>query len=207
MRLFIVRHGQTEWNTNGFAQGHSNVDLDETGRRQADRLIAALQDQRIQRVFSSDLNRCVETAQPLATSLDLELEIREDLRERTFGELEGAHYTAIRAWFSAESRQRGLGEHELRPEGGESMKDVWNRLARMNRMLDRARENTVIVTHGGTGGLLMARLMRGTVQTAKSFRLENASITELIRRPDGYWQMLRFSDTRHLSGCHEETRR
>lgn len=207
MRLFIVRHGQTEWNTNGYAQGHSNVDLDETGRRQAARLVGALSDQRIVRIFSSDLNRCIETADPLATALDLPIDAREDLRERTFGELEGAHYTEIRAWFSAETRQRGLGEHEIRPTGGESMKDVWNRLSRITRSFERMRDNAVVFTHGGTGGLLMARLMRATVQTAKSFRLENASITELIRRPDGYWQLMRYGDTRHLAGLHEETAR
>ncbi|MFM9873249.1 MAG: histidine phosphatase family protein [Fimbriimonadaceae bacterium] len=200
MRIFIVRHGQTAWNANGLAQGHSDVDLDETGREQSLRLADALQGLRIGQIFTSDLKRCVMTAEPVAAKLGLDLESRDDLRERTFGELEGAHYTEIRAWFSAESRARGLGEHEIRPEGGESMKDVWNRLAKFNRLIDRSRENMVVVTHGGTGGLLMARLMRGTVPTAKSFRLDNTGITELIRRPDGYWQLLRFSDTRHLAG-------
>lgn len=203
MRLFIVRHGQTEWNANGFAQGHSDIELDATGRLQAAAMARALADCRIAKVFSSDLRRCVETADAFAGPLGMMVDAREDLRERTFGELEGAHYTEIRTWFSAESRQRGLGEHEIRPEGGESLKDVWNRLAQFNRLIDRSRENMLVVTHGGTGGLLMARLMRGTVQTAKSFRLENTGITELIRRPDGYWQLLRFTDTRHLR-CDEK---
>lgn len=203
MRLFIVRHGQTTWNTQGIAQGHSDVDLDDVGRRQALRLAAAFDNQRIAKVYTSDLKRCVETAGPVAVRLGIELEARCDLRERTFGELEGAHYTDIRTWFAAETRARGLGEHEIRPERGESMKDVWNRLGRFHRLIDRSRDNLMVVTHGGTGGLLMSRLIRGTVQTAKSFRLENASVTELIRRPDGYWQVLRLSDTRHLSG-HED---
>jgi 2,3-bisphosphoglycerate-dependent phosphoglycerate mutase len=198
MRLYIVRHGQTEWNASGFAQGHSDIELDETGRTQAAAMAKALMDCRISKVYSSDLRRCVETADAFAGPLGMMVEAREDLRERTFGQLEGAHYTEIRAWFNGESRQRGLGEHEIRPDGGESLKDVWNRLAKFNRLIDRSRENALVVTHGGTGGLLMARLMRGTVQTAKSFRLENTGITELIRRPDGYWQLLRFTDTRHL---------
>lgn len=198
MRIFIVRHGQTTWNASGLAQGHSDVDLDDVGRSQALRLAEAFDTARISKVYSSDLLRCVETAKPVAARLGVEIVCRDDLRERTFGELEGAHYTDIRAWFSAESRARGLGEHEIRPDRGESMKDVWNRLAKFHRLIDRSRENALVVTHGGTGGLLMARLMRGTVQTAKSFRLENTGITELIRRPDGYWQLLRFTDTRHL---------
>ena len=204
MRLFIVRHGQTTWNASGLAQGHSDIDLDDVGRSQALRLAEAFDSARIGKVYCSDLLRCVETAKPVAARLGVEMACREDLRERTFGELEGAHYTDIRAWFSAESRARGLGEHEIRPDRGESMKDVWNRLAKFHRLVDRSRENALVVTHGGTGGLLMARLMRGSVQTAKSFRLENTGITELIRRPDGYWQLLRFTDTRHLID-HEET--
>jgi broad specificity phosphatase PhoE len=198
MRLVIVRHGQTTWNANGFAQGHSDVDLDETGRAQALNLAGALEGIRIGRVFCSDLKRCVETVQPLAARLGIEPECRSDLRERTFGELEGAHYTEIRTWFAAEVRQRGLGEHEIRPDGGESMTDVWNRLAKFYRLVEEMRENSVVVTHGGTGSLLMSRLMKGTVQTAKSIRLENAAISELIRRPDGYWQLIRLNDSRHL---------
>lgn len=200
MRLYLVRHGQTEWNASGRAQGHSDVGLDGVGLAQAERLGEHFAGINVKRVVSSDLQRCVTTAGPVASGRGLVVESREDLRERTFGELEGSHYTDIRAYFAAESRVRGLGEHEIRPVGGESLRDVWNRLTKVTRMIENSRESLVVVGHGGTNGLLLARLIRGTVQTARAFRFENASVTELVRRPDGHWQLVRYCDTRHLVG-------
>ncbi|MCB0826281.1 MAG: histidine phosphatase family protein [Armatimonadetes bacterium] len=198
MRVFLVRHGQTEWNVAGRAQGHSDVGLDETGYAQAEKVAGVLEEEGINKIFSSDLQRCIETADPLVNRLGIDLQTYSDLRERTFGELEGSHYTEIRAYFSAESRVQGLEPFEIRPEGGESLKDVWKRLGKIHRTLERESRNVALFTHGGTCGLLLARLIRSQVATASSFRFENGAITELRRRPDGIFQLIRFADTSHL---------
>lgn len=206
MRLFLIRHGQTEWNAGGRAQGHSDVELDELGHKQAEATARALAKNPIRKIICSDLARCVQTATPLSETLNLEIDRRTDLRERTFGTLEGAHYTEIRAFFTAEARVQEIPEHDIRPDDGESIRDVWNRLQKLQRQLDRAEHDTVIFGHGGTTGVLLARLIQGNVASARSFRFENASITELIRRPDGIWQLLRFADTSHLSSLRENSR-
>ncbi|MBS1707372.1 MAG: histidine phosphatase family protein [Armatimonadetes bacterium] len=198
MRLYLVRHGQTAWNADGRAQGHSDVDLDDNGLAQAEILKDALVSSGARRILSSDLKRCVATAKPLATALNLEITQREALRERTFGVLEGKHYTDLRFWFQAESRAQGLSEFELRPDNGESVKDVWKRLTPIDREINRGSDHAVVIAHGGTCALLLARLVNATVESSRSFRFENASITELVRRPDGFWQLLRYNDTRHL---------
>ena len=204
MRLFLVRHGQTSWNAGGRAQGHSDVELDDTGLQQSERLAQRLSTLGIRRIFSSDLKRCTQTAQALSRLTGQALELREDLRERTFGVLEGAHFTELRAWFSGESRAQGLSEFEVRPDGGESVKDVWKRLGKFERLLERSVENTVVFTHGGTCSIILAKLIRANLDTTKSLRFENASLTELIRRPDGFWQLLSYNNTTHLEGLNEK---
>ena len=62
MRLYLVRHGQTAWNKEGRAQGHSDTELDEDGRAQARSLVAAFSGVEVRRVLSSDLKRSAETA-------------------------------------------------------------------------------------------------------------------------------------------------
>lgn len=203
MRLFLIRHGQTEWNAGGRAQGHSDVELDPTGHRQAQTLADHLAKNPIKRILSSDLKRCVQTAEPLAERLGLPITPRQELRERTFGKLEGAHYTEIRAYFTAEARVQLIPEHDIRPDDGESIRDVWNRLEKLTKEINRADQDTVVFGHGGTTGVLLARLVQGNVATARSFRFENASVTELVRRPDGFWQLLRFADTTHLEALRE----
>lgn len=203
MRLYLIRHGQTAWNAGGRAQGHSDVELDPTGRAQAERVARALGSTHVRRIISSDLVRCVQTAEPLANSTGIEITTRSDLRERTFGTLEGAHYTQIRAYFTAEARVQEIPEHDIRPDNGESIRDVWNRLEKLARELSRSDQDTAVFGHGGTTGVLLARLVQGNVATARSFRFENASVTELVRRPDGFWQLLRFADTSHLEALSE----
>lgn len=203
MRLFLIRHGQTEWNAGGRAQGHSDVELDPSGHDQAQAVAQALAESPIRKIITSDLKRCVQTATPLALTKGIEVATRTDLRERTFGKLEGAHYTEIRAYFTAEARVQEIPEHDIRPDDGESIRDVWKRLEKLHRELDRADSDTAVFGHGGTTGVLLARLIQGNVATARSFRFENASITELVRRPDGFWQLLRFANTDHLEALRE----
>lgn len=207
MRLYLVRHGQTEWNANGRAQGHSDVELDSTGELQAKAVASALSVVPIDHIYASDLKRCMQTGSPLAEQMGLEIKAREDLRERTFGELEGAHYTDIRAFFTAESRVQGLEDYDIRPDNGESLRDVWNRLDKFQREVERSQGNIAIFGHGGALGVLLAKLIRSAVATSKSFRFENGAITELIYRPDGFWQLVRYADTTHLAELREELAR
>lgn len=204
MRLYFVRHGQTDWNTDGRAQGHRNVGLDEVGLAQAEATADFFHDRVVHRVIASDLERCIQTARPTADLTECDLEERTELRERAFGILEGQHYTVLRAWFDGEMRDRKLEWHETRPDGGESLEDVWNRCDPLMVELAKESEDTVIFSHGGTLGLMLCQLLRADIRVARSFRFGNCSITELKRRPDGIWQLVRFADQSHLRGLIEE---
>lgn len=206
MRLFLLRHGQTSWNSEGRAQGHVDVGLDALGEAQAQRAAEALRRREIKRILSSDLIRCRQSAEPLSQLLGIEVEVRPALRERNFGVLEGQHYTSLRVWFQGEARVQGLTEFELRPDDGESVKDVWKRLEPIEREIKRSQDSMAIFLHGGTCALLVARLMNGTVETSRSLRFENAAITEMIRRPDGFWQLLKYNESTHLEGLNGEDR-
>ncbi len=204
MRVYLIRHGQTAWNTSGKAQGHTDVSLDDLGRRQAEATGAALAELGVKRILSSDLMRSMQTAQPLADALNLPIASRRELRERTFGELEGRHYTVLRAWFDDQAKARKLPHHKLRPKGGESLADVWTRLDPIIKDLFRSREDTAIFSHGGSCGLLMARLLKANIEVASSFRFPNCAITELKRRPDDVFQLMRVNCASHLKGLAEE---
>jgi broad specificity phosphatase PhoE len=154
----------------------------------------------IRRILTSDLKRSVETARALAEMDGLDLIERKELRERTFGELEGSHYTVLRAWFDDQARLQRLPEHKLRPPGGESLADVWKRLEPIARDLFRSREDTAIFSHGGSCGLLMARLLKAPIEVSRSFRFSNCAITELKRRPDDIFQLMRVNCKGHLCG-------
>ena len=81
-RLFVLRHGQTAWNAQLRIQGHLDMPLNAVGRWQATRLAAALQGEELAAVYSSDLSRARETAEPLATLLQLPLVLPPDAADK-----------------------------------------------------------------------------------------------------------------------------
>lgn len=202
MRLFLVRHGQTAWNAAQRAQGHCDTELDETGLAQAEGVAQALESEGVQRIVSSDLRRCVQTASPISQATGRQIELQAALRERHFGHLEGLPYEEVRARIAEKAAQIGAETHATRPDQGESYLDVWDRLSTVRSELSTESKTTVLVSHGGTLGLLLAGLLGQGFEEARAFRFANASITELVRA-EGTWSIKRQNDSRHLEVARE----
>lgn len=197
MRVYLVRHGQTAWNASGRAQGHSDIPLDESGRRQAELVAEAFSSIDIERIWSSDLSRALQTAEAIAKAKRLKVEPRTELRERSFGDWEGRAFHEVAEAISLEAKKQNADRADVRAPGGESITDVWERIDAIARSVDRLDGPTAIVTHGGTGALLLARILGGPKELGKAFRFGNTGVTELHRRFDGSWTMMRYNDVTH----------
>jgi probable phosphoglycerate mutase len=160
-RILLARHGQTAWNALGKLQGHTDIELDPTGREQARALAHAVRDAGVTRLRSSDLARARETAAIVATELGLPPpEVDPDLRERRFGVFEGLtrdecvanHPDAWRDWVAQTSH----------PPGGEPRADA---VARMQRAMLRvvADGTSLVVSHGGVMRLWLMELLGTTI--------------------------------------------
>ena len=200
MRLYLVRHGQTDWNVQKRAQGHTDHPLDETGLLQANRVGKAFLDLPVQRILTSDLQRAHQTAAEIARRSKIELEVLPELRERGFGEWEGQNFAEIAIRFGFEADFKGITRNEVTPPGGESFVEVWDRLVSVVANVRSRNENTAIVAHGGTCSLLTAMFLDGDVSLSNAFRFSNASINEFEPRPDGGLRLIRYNDISHLSG-------
>lgn len=198
MKLFLVRHGQTAWNSESRAQGHSNIPLDEVGKQQAGYLAEALIGHDVKRIITSDLDRAYSTALPVANMLGLDAVKEPRLRERSLGEWEGITFAELFQHKAHITKSQGTPFESIVPPNGESIEMVWDRVAGVVADLRSQSSNALVVTHGGTGSLLMAQLLQGTMATARAFRFANAGITELQLRPDGAFLIVRFNDTTHL---------
>ena len=148
-RVLLVRHGETAWNAIGKLQGHTDIELNDTGRDQARALVEVVRATTIATVWTSDLARARQTGEIIAAALGLPPpSVDSELRERRFGVFEGLtrdecaaqHPEAWRAWLDRTGT----------PQGAETRDVV---LARMTRALNRVVAGTVgtalVVTHGG----------------------------------------------------------
>ena len=88
-RLYLIRHGQSAGNAEGRFGGHGPTPLSELGQRQAERTAEALSKENISAIYSSDLYRAVQTAEPLSRLAGVPVLTKSAFRERNVGVLEG----------------------------------------------------------------------------------------------------------------------
>ncbi|MDQ3248054.1 MAG: histidine phosphatase family protein, partial [Chloroflexota bacterium] len=90
--LLLIRHGENDWvGTDRLAGRTPDVHLNEKGRQQATELVKVLADQPLASLYSSPLERCLETVQPLADALGQTVQIEPELIEIDYGEWRGAN--------------------------------------------------------------------------------------------------------------------
>jgi len=128
--LWLVRHGESTWNARGLAQGHDDrARLTSRGLRQARAIAVQLRDRPIRALYASDLRRALQTAAPLASALGLTVVRDARLRERCLGVLEGSPAASISPAVSGISDGRVVNPDAC-PDGGESLRDFYRRVAR-----------------------------------------------------------------------------
>jgi 2,3-bisphosphoglycerate-dependent phosphoglycerate mutase len=224
-RLYVIRHGETEWNVKGKLQGQEDTDLNERGTRQAHVAAAHLRSHcggLVAATYSSDLKRTRATAEPIADALATPLRFDTRLRETHFGEWQGCSWEEVER-----TRQEEVARWRADPDfavpGGESRRARFQRVNAVlhDIALQHLGECVVIVTHSGIlddVGRLVRRVPWGA---HTGLRKVNAGISVCeFRVPDpprsvttafpkdaspelcgsllGDWQLLEWGITAHL---------
>lgn len=146
MRVFIIRHGQTDWNKKGLLQGTIDIPLNEIGLSQAEFAYEQLKDEKIDVVFCSPLIRTRQTAEVILKGRDIPVIYDERIVERRFGVAEGKSMHDIDFESTWNPKTPPV------CEGMESFKDLYDRVAEFfDEIYEKYSDKTVlIVTHGGT---------------------------------------------------------
>lgn len=149
-KFCLVRHGQTDWNLEGRYQGQSDVPLNEYGLKQAQSLVESLNGHTFAAIYSSDLMRAQQTAQPISNKLGIQVQIERRLREINQGEWEGVLVEDIKARYAEIWSLRTVDPASVRPPGGETVREVAERvyaaLDEISRLFPNGR--LLIVSHG-----------------------------------------------------------
>ena len=148
-KVYLVRHGATEWNQTKRAQGHADIPLSQAGRRQASAIASELAHFELDAVYSSDLERALDTAAPIAAAHGLEVHVDPGFREIDQGEWEGLTTDEIKErWPDLWVPKR----HYCPRPGGESPQQVRERaLAALTRAVKANPDGAIaVVSHGGT---------------------------------------------------------
>lgn len=199
-RLFLVRHGETEWNTGHIFQGYMDSSLTPRGVSQAEALAARLADEGIQVIYSSDQGRSLRTARPLASLLGLDVLPRPDLREIDCGEWTGKGYQEVHERWPADHDNWRHHPHLHRMPGGESVARVQERGLRfLEEVAEMHPGQTVCaVTHNTVVRAVIAHLQgRPLSEIWLGERQPNCAVN-LIEFRSGRAELAIVGDARHL---------
>jgi len=203
-RLYLIRHGQSAGNAEGRFGGHGTTPLSELGQKQAEVTAATLAKEGVNAIYSSDLYRAVQTAEPLATLLNLPINTSPAFRERHVGVLEGLTFDESKAQFPADYYalvNRSV-NHVI--TSGESYRQLLRRITSKFQDVMRSHNGERVAIYSHTGAIcfltlhLLGAIHRHTNQTPWLIT-SNCGINRFELRGRRNVRVLALNDTRHLA--------
>ena len=190
--LYLVRHGETDWNRQRRIQGLTDIPLNDTGRAQARATGMLLARRNWDAVYASPLSRARETAEIIAEELELpEPGLLDAMVERNYGEAEGLDWMQVESRFPDGSAVPG---RESREQVGARVVPALIRLAE-----ERPGESLVIVSHGGA-----IRAVLSEVEPSASHGMITNGSVHSFRLEDGALRLIAFDDPIEIESIGED---
>jgi len=201
-KLYLARHGETEWNRIRRVQGSTDTELNAEGIRQARKLAKRLSKESINIIYSSSLKRALKTAEIAAEYINCEVVKSEKYHEMRLGPWEGMTLNEIRENYGEHFRVYRENPANFRMPGAETFPDLTERTynAISEIVKKHNSENILVVSHGTAIKAAIMRILEIDMNNYAKFRIDNASIT-IIGFPEdnpGNPVIFCLNDTGHL---------
>lgn len=201
-RVYLIRHGETEWNTTMKFQGMTDIPLSERGRQQAVSLGKRLAGLKPDAFYASDLVRAYETATIISGQQGMPIETVPGLRELNFGAWEGLTITEIKRLYPVTIKQWWENPFSIRIPGGETYSELIERSVNAIKEIVTRHSNgqVVVVSHGGAIRSIVGSVLG--IDLGKYWRLglHNGSLSILDFTGWEYGILTLFNDCSHLAG-------
>ena len=205
-KIYLVRHGQTEWNTQLIFRGRKDIPLNERGHKQARTIAGALKDRNIDAIYASPLRRAVETAQPVATLSELEVVPVQGFIDINYGEWEGVSYHEIKKRYTDQYAQWEQRPELVRFPQGETLDTVKERA--FGALTDIVRMNparpVLIISHRVINKVLLCALLGLSNVHFWEIRQDTGCIN-IIEYSRQRFVLCAMNDTCHLKEPADET--
>src|ERR687888_977494 len=201
VRILLARHGETVSNVHGRWQGQSDSPLTERGLAQARQLAAALADEPIAAVYSSDLGRALQTAIQVADPHGLTVQTDPRLREVDAGAWTGKGRAEINVEFPGGLETWSQKPSSMRLPHGETIVEAQARALAFftERMPAHADQTVMVISHGAVGQAILVHAMGGSPEDLwLKERVDNCQISRLEWTPADGLRLFELSDVRHL---------
>lgn len=198
--LYLVRHGETEWNIKNIIQGQSDSELSEEGLKAAKNSTGLIESIKPDVIYSSDLGRALKTAEIIINGNDYKIIKDKGLRELSFGKFEGYSWEQLKGMYPEETLgyERNIDGTCMPPEG-ESWVQFRERILDAIEILVRENsgKNILVITHGGFIRTFLRHLKNIPPGQRSEFKIDNLSLTVIEHNESGY-QIKKEGSTGHI---------
>ena len=204
-KVYLVRHGQTEWNKKLTFRGRADIPLNEAGHREARAISDALKDKNIDAIYTSPLRRSIETAQPIAKFFHLEIVPVEGLIDISYGNWEGLTFSEVKKRYSDQYNKWEKKPDLIRFPNGETLNEVKDRSFRAfkNIVKENPGKSILIVPHRVINKVLLCALLGLSNSHFWEIKQDTGCIN-LIEYSNDRLILSMMNDTCHLKGIADE---
>lgn len=203
MEIYFVRHGETVWNTQKRFQGLSDSPLTEKGIEQAKLLSKKLENINFDKFYSSPLKRANDTAKLIRGNRNQEIEIFDDFKEISMGEMEGIQHEEFKKIYPQQQNDFYFDPVNYNPKiyGGESFLEVRERV--INGLekfinLNKDYERVLVVSHGATLKTLFHYLKGTELDELKEEKVPRNTSYTIVKYENKKFEIIDFSNISHL---------
>ncbi len=205
VRLFLFRHGLTDWNEQKKYQGQQDIPLNNKGCKQAEKAAKCLSDRDIDLIYSSDLKRARKTAEIINNHHNLNIETKKELREINFGKWQGLTYQEIEEKYPESLKIWNRDPITNSPPAGETLKEFQNRVEKgFNNIIQGVKEgNIIVVSHGGTIKVFLTSLLEMPSENHWQFNISSTGLSIIDFYENNKSVILTLNSVEHLEGIEE----
>ena len=203
MKIILARHGETEWNVKEVFRGTIDIELNETGAKQAELLARYLSESKVDAVYSSPLKRALETAEAIARYHQLPVAITTGLKDFDYGEWQGLPHQEVKTRYRELYVKWLTAPHQVEMPGGECLGDVRERAVDVvNDTITKYRGTVVLVSHRVVNKVLICALLGLDNSHFWNIKLDTCGITTFLYE-NGRFVLASHNDTSFLKPLHK----
>ena len=196
--IILARHGETDWNVEEIFRGRIDIELNETGIKQAELLAEYLGDLKIDAIYSSPLKRALKTAEMIASYHNPDMEIAPGLIDFDYGEWQGLSHEVVKDRYKELYAEWIKNPHQVEMAGGESLNDVRKRaIGVVDSVVAKYEGTVVLVSHRVVNKILICALLGLDNSHFWNIRQDTCGLTTFTYQ-NGQFILTKHNDTSFL---------
>jgi broad specificity phosphatase PhoE len=196
LKIYLIRHGETDFNKQNKEWGQEDISLNDCGIVQSDKLAKLLKNIELNKLFSSDLKRAMQTSQKISEVCNIKITADKRLNEYDPGEVDPSSERWIEKY--KEMLESGMSKYEIRPFGGENIWDLIKRTKSFLEDLEKEKGTMAVIAHSGVNAALINLSQGREKSDFISIKQDNACIN-ILEFSDREWKIKAINDSDHIT--------